>query len=104
MADAIINGKIQPKRTKAMDMCFHWLRNRKFQQQLCIDWRPEKANYTDYWTKHHPAIHHQKTRRDFLTPMIVLKMLHLDKQQTTRLAAAATYLCPQPPFHNSARV
>ena len=29
MADAIINGKIQPKRTKAMDMRFHWLRNRE---------------------------------------------------------------------------
>jgi hypothetical protein len=25
MADAVINGKIQPKRTKAMDMRFHWL-------------------------------------------------------------------------------
>jgi hypothetical protein len=25
MVDAVINGKIQPKRTKAMDMRFHWL-------------------------------------------------------------------------------
>jgi hypothetical protein len=25
MSDAIINGKIQPKQTKAMDMRFHWL-------------------------------------------------------------------------------
>ena len=25
MADAVINGKVQPKRTKAMDMRFHWL-------------------------------------------------------------------------------
>ena len=25
MADAVINGKIQPKHTKAMDMRFHWL-------------------------------------------------------------------------------
>jgi hypothetical protein len=29
MTDAVINGKIQPKRTKAMDMRFHWLRNRE---------------------------------------------------------------------------
>ncbi len=29
MADAVINGKIQPKCTKAMDMRFHWLRDRK---------------------------------------------------------------------------
>ena len=34
MADAVINGKIQPKRTKAMDMQFHWLRDCKCQQQF----------------------------------------------------------------------
>ena len=27
MADGIINGKVQPKQTKAMDMRFHWLHN-----------------------------------------------------------------------------
>ncbi len=31
MADAIINDKIQPKQTKAMDMRFHWLRDRECQ-------------------------------------------------------------------------
>jgi hypothetical protein len=28
MAEAVSNGKIQPKRTKAMDMRFHWLHDR----------------------------------------------------------------------------
>jgi hypothetical protein len=32
MADAIINGKIQPKQTKAMHMRFHWLRDPECQQ------------------------------------------------------------------------
>ena len=36
MADAVVNGKIQPKRTKAMDMCFHWLRDRECQKQFRI--------------------------------------------------------------------
>ena len=27
MAEAVVNGKIQPKRTKAMDMRFHWFRD-----------------------------------------------------------------------------
>ena len=31
MADAVINGKVQPKRIKAMDMQFHWLRDRECQ-------------------------------------------------------------------------
>jgi hypothetical protein len=39
MADAVINGKVQPKQTKAMDMRFHWLRDRKCQQQFRIYWR-----------------------------------------------------------------
>jgi hypothetical protein len=50
MADAALNGKIQPKRTKAMDMRFHWLRDCKYQQQFCIYWQPGKLNYVDYWT------------------------------------------------------
>jgi hypothetical protein len=35
-AEGVINNKIQPKCTKAMDMRFHWLRNRKMQGQLRI--------------------------------------------------------------------
>ncbi len=29
MGDTVINGKVQPKQTKAMDMRFHWLRNQE---------------------------------------------------------------------------
>jgi len=34
IAEGIINGKVQPKRTKAMDMRFHWLRDRECQDQF----------------------------------------------------------------------
>jgi hypothetical protein len=27
MADGVINGKVKPKQTKAMDMRFHWLQD-----------------------------------------------------------------------------
>ncbi len=30
-AEGVINNKIQPKRTKAMDMRYHWLRDREAQ-------------------------------------------------------------------------
>ena len=59
MADTIINSKIQPKQTKAMDMRFHWLQDRECQQQFQIYWRPGKMNYANYWTKHHPESHHR---------------------------------------------
>ncbi len=32
MADGVINGKVQPKQIKAMDMRFHWLRDQECQQ------------------------------------------------------------------------
>jgi hypothetical protein len=86
MAEAVTNGKVQPKRTKAMDMRFHWLRDRECQRQFRIYWRPGKLNYADYWTKHHPAKHHQNIRKEFITPQIVLEML---RQENGTAAARA---------------
>ena len=63
MAEAVSNGKVQPTRTKATDMHFHWLHDRKFQKQFRIYWQPGKLNYADYWTKHHVALHHQNVRK-----------------------------------------
>jgi hypothetical protein len=87
--DAVINGKIQPKQTKAMDMIFHWLRDRECQQQFRIYWRPGKMNYTNYWTKHHPESHHRNIRKEFLTPTIVIKMLRIEQQLQQKVARAA---------------
>jgi hypothetical protein len=89
MADGVINGKITPKRTKAMDMRFHWLRDRECQEQFRIYWRPGKLNYADYWTKHHSAKHHKNVRREFLTPPIVIEMLRLEQQGHAPAAPAA---------------
>ena len=89
MADGVINGKVMPKRTKAMDMRFHWLRDRECQEQFRIYWRPGKLNYADYWTKHHPAKHHQNIRREFLTPQLAVEMLRLEQSRTAQAAAAA---------------
>jgi hypothetical protein len=35
-AEGVVNGKVQPKRTKAMGMRFHWLRDRECQDQFHI--------------------------------------------------------------------
>jgi hypothetical protein len=66
-AEGVINNKIQPKRTKAMDMKFHWLRNQEAQGQLKIYWQPRGRNLADYFTKHHPPTHHVNVRAEFLT-------------------------------------
>ena len=66
-AEGVINNRIQPKRTKAMDMRFHWLRDREAQGQFRIYWRPGGTNLADYYTKHHPPAHHVNVRAEFLT-------------------------------------
>ena len=48
MAEAVINAKVQPKRTKAMDMRFHWLWDREAQLQFRFYWRPVNSNLADY--------------------------------------------------------
>ena len=71
----VISNTIQPKRTKAMDMRFHWLRCRKNQGQFRHYWAPGPSNLGDYVTKHHAHIHHRATRPIFLTPLSKLKLL-----------------------------
>ena len=90
MAEAVVNGKIQPKRTKAMNIRFHWLRDIECQYQFRIYWRPGKSNYADYWTKHHPEKHHRNTRKEFFTPPIVLEMLRIEQKNSTTKSTQAT--------------
>jgi hypothetical protein len=82
MAEAVVNGKVQPKHTKAMDMRFHWLRDRENRNQFKIFWRPGKTNLADYWTKHHPTKHHISIQGQYLTPLIVVEVLRLNHGAT----------------------
>jgi hypothetical protein len=83
-ADGIINSRVQPKRTKAMDMRFHWLRDRAVNQhQFSFYWRPGSLQQGDYWTKHHPASHHSQIRSEILTPYKVV-MDFREKVKTRR--------------------
>jgi hypothetical protein len=86
MADGVINGEVQPKCTKAMDMQFHWLQDRECQQQFRIYWQPGKLNYADYWTKHHPTVHHRNIHKEFLTPHTVLAMLRIEQGVAAKVA------------------
>ncbi len=84
-AERVINNKIQPKQTKAMDMRFHWLRNQEVQRKLKIYWRPGKSNLADYFTKHHPPAHHVNVRAEFWTKVKELaKARHQQEQGQTK--------------------
>ena len=48
-------------------MHFQWLRCRDAQGQFRYYWRPGTQNLADYFTKHHPATHHNSVRPTILT-------------------------------------
>ena len=58
----VINGTIEQKRSKAIDMRFYWVKDRVKQGQFHIFWMPGDTNLADYWTKHHPPAHHRAMR------------------------------------------
>jgi hypothetical protein len=58
----ILSETINQKRSKAMDMRYHWLTDRVRQEQFYVYWRPGCENLGDYHTKHHSAQHHNNMR------------------------------------------
>jgi hypothetical protein len=64
-AFGILNKTIKQKRSKAMDMRYHWLTDRVRQKQFDVYWRQGRENLGDCHTKHHSA-RHQKDMRGFI--------------------------------------
>jgi hypothetical protein len=89
-AEGVINNKIQPKRTKAMDMRFHWLCDHEAQDQFRIYWRLGGMNIADYFTKHHPPAHHVNVRAEFLTKIKDLADTRTARQTTNASDKIAT--------------
>ena len=48
-----------------------------------------RTGWADYWTKHHPAKHHQNVRREFITPHLLVEMLRLQHKQNKVAATTA---------------
>jgi hypothetical protein len=71
----ILNETIKQKRSKAIDMPYHWLTNRVRQQQFDVFWRPCRENLGNYHTKHHSAQHHKDTRHVILHEANSLQVL-----------------------------
>jgi hypothetical protein len=85
-ATGIANDCVKQKRSKAMDMRFYWIRDRVRQGQFIVHWKRGSSNRADYFTKHHPAKHHQQQRLEYL-------------QRPSPVTAANYYaaLCDDPP-------
>eukprot|EP00804_Cyclotella_cryptica_P017706 CCRYP_001159-RD/>CCRYP_001159-RD protein AED:0.46 eAED:0.46 QI:0/-1/0/1/-1/1/1/0/104 len=58
-AEGIVNNRVQPQHTKAMDMRFHWLVGPHKSKTILFLLAPGHNKQGDYFTKHHPASHHR---------------------------------------------
>jgi hypothetical protein len=74
-AFGILNETIKQKRSKAMDIRYHWLTDRVRQKQFDVYWRPGRENLGDYHTKHHSAKHHKDMPRFMLHQSNSLQVL-----------------------------
>jgi hypothetical protein len=74
-AYGIVNETIKQKRSKSMDMRYHWLTDRVHQTQFDVYWRPGRGNLGDYHTKHHSAQHHKDMRHLILHEANSLQVL-----------------------------
>lgn len=65
-ANDLLNGDSQQRKSKHMDMRFHWLLDRERQKQFHFHWKRGELNKADYVTKHHPAKHHKAIRHTYV--------------------------------------
>ena len=61
-AVGISNKSIKKKRSKAMDMRFHWIHDKIIQEHLHVFWKPRPTNLGDYHSKYHRTPHQIKVR------------------------------------------
>ncbi len=61
-ACGIANRTSKIRKSKAIDMRFHWIRDRVAQGQFVVTWQPGGSNLADYFTKTHPAHHYVAMR------------------------------------------
>ena len=62
----ISTGTIKQRKSKAMDVRFCWIRDRSYQDQFNIYWKPGSTNRGDYFTKHSPPSQHTTVRPNYL--------------------------------------
>ena len=85
-AHGLTKGTMKQKRSKAIDMRFHWLKDRaNNHNQIDIQWAPGASNLGDYPTKHHIARHHRTARPVYL---------HIDGSSPTTMQGCAEILNP----------
>ena len=73
-AVGIANDNVKQKRSKAIDMRYHWIRDQVSQGKFKVIWEKGSTNLADYFTKVHPVHHVVNIRRLYVcttTPTVI---------------------------------
>jgi hypothetical protein len=69
-AVGIANNSLTLKRSKTIDMRYHWLRDQVKLHRFKIIWKEGKMNLADYFTKAHPVKHHLAMRKKYVLKVV----------------------------------
>jgi hypothetical protein len=72
-AQGLANDTVKRRRSKAIDMRFHWIRDRVRQGQFIINWAPGTTNLADFFTKNLPVKQFQYMRLFFVKDIKIPK-------------------------------
>ncbi len=61
-AVGLANNTFNLKRTKTIDMRYHWIRDQVKLKVFKVTWKAGKLNLADFFTKAHPVKHHHEIR------------------------------------------
>lgn len=89
---------IKPKRTKSIDMRFHWMRDRIAQKQFTVTWCKGADNLADFFTKPLPVHVHQS-----IMPLLVYTPPASPDALLTPSAIRATQWQKKPPDASGSR-
>jgi hypothetical protein len=65
-AHGIATDTVKIKRSKAIDMRYHWIRDRVRLKDFQVTWRRGKDSVADFLTKAHPSLHCLRMRHHFV--------------------------------------
>jgi hypothetical protein len=87
VAKGLADNTVKQKRSKAIDMRFHWIRDRIKQGHFTIKWQAGTTNLADFFTKLHPPKYHRETRRLYVTdpPRTATPSSHVSRRNETKL-------------------
>jgi len=67
-AVGIANKSLTQKRSKTIDMRYHWVQDQVSLGNFTVNWAPGKWNLADFFTKAHPVHHHVSMMKIYLLP------------------------------------